>query len=181
MSGATSVRRRMLAVGSRSLAGITIQTSARSTQAPKTMRSTRELNGFERATRASGAQHRPVLFLVVEDSARAAHDTREWVIVDVDGEARFLAQQEVEPANQRAAAGHHDAAVHDVARELGRGDLQRPTHRIHDLLNRLLDRFANLARVHAHRLRNAGDEIAALHFHLTLVADRGRTADLNLD
>src|SRR6185503_11475053 len=47
--------------------------------------------------------------------------------------------------------------------------------------NRLLDRFANLARVNAHRLRNAGDEVASLHFHLALFADGRRGADVDLD
>src|SRR4051794_19067467 len=145
-----------------------------STQAPNRTTSSRELKRLERATRASGAQHGPVLLLVVEDAAGAADDARERVLVDVDRQSRLLAEQEVEAANQRPAAGHHDAAIDDVAGQLGRRDLEGAADGVDDLLDRLLDRLADLARVDAHRLGDARDEVASLHFHLALVADGRR-------
>src|SRR6476661_3712833 len=180
-SGATSVRRSTLAVGSRRRAGRTVAISERRTHAPKTMTSRRELNRLERATRASGAQHGPVLLLVVENAPGPANHAGEGIFVDVDGQPRLLAQQEVEAANERPTTGHHDAAIDDVAGQLGRRDLERAPHGVDDLLDRLLDGLANLARVHAHRLRDARHQVAALHFHLALVADRRRAADLDLD
>src|SRR5665213_1371200 len=132
-------------------------------------------------TRFSGLQDRPVLVLVVQNAPCASHDARERILVDVNRKIRFLAQKQIQSTNQRATARHDDAAIDDVARELGWRDLERTTHRVDDLLNRLLNRFANLARVHAHGLRNAGDEIASLHFHFALFAHRRRGADLNLD
>src|SRR5256886_8710679 len=59
--------------------------------------------------------------------------------------------------------------------------LERAPDRIDDLLDRLLHRLADFARVHAHDLGNAGDQVPALHFHLALLADRGGGADLDLD
>src|SRR5256885_12070064 len=96
-------------------------------------------------------------------------------------QAGLLLQQHVEPADQRAAARHHDAAIHDVAGQLRWGDLQRAPEGVDDLLNRLLDRLADFAGVHAHDLGDTGDEVAALDLHLPLLAHRRRRADLDLD
>src|SRR5215218_4916681 len=136
-SGATSDRRRDPATGSRRLGGSTIDTSESRMHAPNSTMSNRFVNRAARATGDSGAQDRPVLLLVVEDSPRSAHDARQGVLVHVDGEP--------------------------------------------GLLDRLLDRFANLARMHAHRLRDAGDEVASLHFHLALLTHGRGAADLDLD
>src|SRR5436190_396155 len=180
-SGATSDRRSDPATGSRRFGGSTIETSDSTMHAPNRTRSNRLVNRAARATGDSGAQDRPVLLLVVEDASRASHDAREGILVHVDRETGLLAEQKVESADQRAAASHHDAAIDDVARQLRRGDLQRATYRIHDLLDRLLNCLADLARVHTHRLRDAGDEIATLDLHLALLAHGRRAADLNLD
>src|ERR1041385_4516656 len=117
----------------------------------------------------------------VENPPGATYHARHRIFVQVNRQAGLLLQQQIETANQRAAARHHDTAIHDVRRELGRRDLQRAPDRVDNLLNRLLHRLANFARMHAHDLRNAGHEIATLHFHLALFADRRRGADLNLD
>src|SRR5215207_7095133 len=161
-SGATSDRRSDPATGSRRLGGSTIDTSESRMHAPNRTRSNRFVNRAARATGVSGAQDRPVLLLVVEDSPRSAHDARQGVLVHVDGEPGLLAEQEIEATDQCAATRHHDAAVDDV-------------------LDRLLDRFADLARVDTHRLRDAGDEIASLHFHLALLTHGCGAADLDLD
>src|SRR4051812_33619422 len=108
-----SVRLSVLATGSRRFGGSTIDTSESRMHPPNRTISRRLLNRAVRATGSSGAQDRPVLLLVVEDATRAAHDARQRVLVDVDGKARLLAEQEIEPADQRTTAGHHDAAIHD--------------------------------------------------------------------
>src|SRR5690242_14213704 len=180
-SGATSVRRNALATGSRSRMGSTIASRERMMQTAKSTTSVRELIRPDRATPPSGAQDRPVLLLVVEDAARAPDDARQRILVHVDRETGLLAEQEIQSANERSAARHDDAAIHDVARQLGRRDFQRAAHRVHDLLDRFLNGLANLARMHAHRLRDAAHEVASLYFHLALVADRRRAADLDLD
>src|SRR5579872_6965834 len=95
------------------------------------------------------AENGPVLVLVVQNPSCSSHDTREWILVDVDRQARFLAEQEIQPTNQRPAAGHDDSAIDDVTRQLGRGDLERASHGVDDLLDGLLDRLADLRRVHA--------------------------------
>src|SRR5687768_4224006 len=180
-SGATNDRRSEPATGSRRFGGSTMDTSDSRMQPPKRTRSNRLLNRAARATGDSGAEDGPVLLLVVEDPPSAAYDARERVLVHVDGQPGLLAEEEVESADQRAATRHHDAAVDDVARQLGRRDLERASHRVDDLLDRLLDRFADLAGVHAHGLGDSRDEVAALHFHLALLAHRRGAADLDLD
>src|SRR2546426_1887714 len=129
----------------------------------------------------SGRQDVPVFLRVVEDAAGPAHDARHRVLVEVNRQAGLLLQQHVEPADQRAPARHYDAAIHDVAGQLRRRDLERAAHGIYDLLDRLLDSFADLARVYTHDLGDAGDEVAALDLHLPLFADRCGRADLDLD
>src|SRR5205085_2962922 len=54
------------------------------------------------------------------DLAGAAYDAGERIFVDMDRKTRLLAEHDVETANQRTTARHHDPPVHDVARQLGR-------------------------------------------------------------
>src|SRR5690348_8147484 len=129
----------------------------------------------------SGRQNVAVFLRVVEDSSRPPHDAGHRVLVEVDRKARLLLQQYIEAADQRPAARHHDPAVHDVRGQLRWRDLERPPYGVHDLLDRLLHRFPNLARVYADDLRDTRDEVAALYLHLALFPDRGGGSDLNLD
>src|SRR5438105_5865762 len=182
-SGATTERRSTSARGSRICSGSTRATAAAIRQPMKRRKSTRLLSRVARATAPppSGAQDRPVLLFVVEDSAGAAHDARERILIDVDRQAGLLTEKEIETADERTAAGHDNAAIDDVTGELGRRDLECASDSVDDRLHRLLDRLTNLARVHSDGLGNSGHEIAAFDLHLALLADgRGRT-DLNLD
>src|SRR6059036_2682550 len=112
---------------------------------------------------ALGRQDVAVFLRIVEDPPRPPYDAGHRVLVEVDRQARLLLQQHVEAADQRAAAGHHDPPIDDVRRQLRRRDLQGPPHRVHDLLDRLLHRLPDLARVYPYDLRNPRDEVAALH------------------
>src|SRR5690349_17812768 len=147
-SGATTERRNTSASGSRICKGSTSVTSATITHPMKSRKSIRLLSRVARATAppfSSGAQDRPVLLFVVENPTGAAHDTGEWVLIDVDRQTGFLTEKKIEAADECAPAGHDDATIHDVARELGRRDLESAAHRVDDRLHRLLNRFANLA------------------------------------
>src|SRR5689334_15462505 len=66
-----------------------------------------------------------VLVDQLERTPAAARDAGERIVGDVDMEARLLGDQPVEIAQQRAAAGQHDAAFGDVGAELGRRLLER--------------------------------------------------------
>src|SRR5512144_1651296 len=138
-------------------------------------------SGQRRAPWRLGRQDVAVLLGIVQDPAGPPYHARHGVLVEVNRQSGLLLQQQVEPADQRPAAGHHDAAVHDVAGELRRSDLEGATHGIHDLLDRLLDRLADLARVDPYDLRNARDEVSTLDLHLALLTHGGRGADLDLD
>jgi hypothetical protein len=67
----------------------------------------------------------------------------------------------VEPAEQGAAAGEHDALVHDVGGQLGRGAVQGVLDGVDDLVDRLLDRLADLLGADGDRLGQAADQVAA--------------------
>src|SRR2546428_13592050 len=88
-----------------------------------------------------------VLLGVVEYAASPPDYARHRIFIEVDRQARLLLEQHVEAPDQRPAPGHHDAPVHDVARELRRPDLQGPPHGVPDLLVPLLDRLPALPRV----------------------------------
>src|SRR5579859_689307 len=130
---------------------------------------------------ASSGQDVAVFLRIVQDPADPAYHAGHRIFVQMNGQSGFLLQEDVETADERPAARHDDAAVHDVGGELGGRDFQRAPHRIHDLLDRLLYRFAHFTRMDAHDLRNARNQVTSLHFHFPLFAHRGRRADLDLD
>ena len=66
---------------------------------------------------------------------------------------RLVPQALVQAVEQRAAAGEHDAAIHDVGRELGRRLVQRRLDRVDDLVDRVLERVADLLGGEDHGLR----------------------------
>ena len=57
---------------------------------------------------------------------------------------RLFTQALVQALQEASAPGEHDAAVHDVARQLRRGAVERLLHGVHDLLERLLERHPHL-------------------------------------
>ena len=79
----------------------------------------------------------------LEHAAAAAGDAGQRIFGDHDRQAGFFHQQLVDVAQQRAAAGQHDAALRDVRAELGRRLLERDLDRADDAGERLLQRFEN--------------------------------------
>ena len=118
---------------------------------------------------------------LLEAAARADRDARQRRLGEVRRHVRLVAQALVEPVQQRAAAGEHDAAVHDVGGELGRRLVERRLDRVDDLRHRLLERVPHLLAREDHRLRQAGEHVAAAHLGLHLFLHRVRRADLELD
>ena len=89
---------------------------------------------------------RPVDDLELLQRAAGAHgDAGQRRIGKLCGHLALLAQALLHPLQQRAAAGERDAAVHDVAGELGRRAVERVLDRADDLAERLLERRADLA------------------------------------
>ena len=72
-----------------------------------------------------------------------------------------LGDAPVEAREQRAAAGQHDALVHDVGDELGRRLLDGVLDRVDDLRDRRLDRLADLVGADLDAARQAGQQVAA--------------------
>ena len=118
---------------------------------------------------------------LLEAAARADRDARERALGEVHGHLRLVAEPLVEPLQQRAAAGEHDAAIHDVRGELGRRLVERRLDRVDDLRDRLVERAADLLGADDHRLREAGQHVAAADLGLDLLGHRVRGADLELD
>src|SRR5690606_32879219 len=161
--------------------GRTRSRRASATQTARTKASARVPWATGRATIRSATQDRPVLVLVVQDPTRAPNHAGKRVFVDVDRQVRLLAEEYVQAANQRTTTGHHYAPVHDIRCELRRRDLQRAAPRVHNLLDRFLDRLTNFRGVHTDGLRDPGDEVTTLDLHLALLTDRKCGADLDLD
>ena len=61
-----------------------------------------------------------------------------------DRHERLVAEPLVEPRQERPAAGEDDAAIHDVRRELGRGLVEGRLDRVDDLVDRVVERRADL-------------------------------------
>src|SRR6185312_6409309 len=85
-----------------------------------------------------------VLIDQLQRAPAAARDARQRIVGDVDVQARLFGNQPVEIAQQRAAAGEHDAALGDVRAELGRRLLERALDRADDAAERLVQRFEDL-------------------------------------
>src|SRR5437899_5160808 len=117
----------------------------------------------------------------IQDLAGPHHDRGERVVGQHDGEARLLAQQGVEVAEERAAAGQHDALVDDVRRQLGWRALETDADRLDDLVDGLEERVPDLLVGDLDRLRHAGDQIPALDLHRLKLVAGIRRADRDLD
>ena len=117
----------------------------------------------------------------MEDDAGAFGDRDEGVFGDVDRQARVLRDQLVQTAQLAGAAREHDAAVHQVRRELRRAALQRDADGLDDGRHRLLQRLAHLVRGDRQRLGQAGDQVAALDLVAHLLPEGVGRADGNLD
>src|SRR5215211_7869329 len=118
---------------------------------------------------------------LLERAARAHRDASQRGLRAVRGHLRLVAQPLVEALEQRAAAGEHDPAVHDVRGQLGRRAVERLLDRVDDLDERLLERGAHLLGRQHDGLRQPGDEVAAADLSLHLLLERVRGADLELD
>src|SRR5467141_3475190 len=133
------------------------------------------------APRSSGAADLAEDVQLLQRLAGADHDGREGILREEDREPGFLTEERIQVLEQRAAAREHDAAVCDVARQLGRGALQRHLHRLDDGVDRLGERVADLVRAHRERARHAGDEISPLDVHGEYFVARVGVADAHLD
>ena len=75
----------------------------------------------------------------------------------------------------------HDALVHDVGHQLGRGLLDRLLDRVDDLRDRRLERLADLVAGHLDAARQAGQQVAAAEGHRPLLRSRVGRSDRDLD
>src|SRR3954465_5729687 len=90
---------------------------------------------------------------LLERTPGADRDAGQRRLGAMGGHLRLLAQPLVDPLKERAAAGEHDAAVHDVRRQLGRSAVERFLDGVDDLYERLLERGAHLLGGEYHGLR----------------------------
>src|SRR5713101_5564061 len=118
---------------------------------------------------------------LLERLARADHDRAERVLGEEHRQARLLAEQRIKALQERAAAREHDAAVSNVAGELGGRALERALHRLDDDVDRLGQRVADLVGTDGQLARHAGDQIASLDVHRQHFVARVGVADGHLD
>src|SRR6185312_6136169 len=117
----------------------------------------------------------------LQDPPAAASHARQRIVRHHDGQSGFLREELVDVAQQRAAAGEHDAALRDVRTELRRSLLERLLDRADDVLQRLLQGLQDLVAVQREAAGHALGKIAALHRELAHLLPGIRRADLDLD
>src|SRR5256885_6738771 len=122
-----------------------------------------------------------VVLELLKDLAAAASDAGERVVGDVDRDLGRLGDARVEAAEERAAAREVNALVHDVGDELRRGLLDRVLDGVDDLLDRWVERFADLCARNLDRSRQTRQEIAAAEERGDFLVERVRGADRDLD
>jgi hypothetical protein len=107
----------------------------------------------------------------------AERDAGQRLVGDGDRQAGGVAQHEVEIAEQRAAAGEHDALVDDVGGQFRRGVLERDLDRLDDGADRLGQALGDLPLADDELLGHAVHQVAALDLHGHPVAVLGRQAE----
>ena len=118
---------------------------------------------------------------IAEHDAGAVGDGAERIVGDGHGQARLVAEQAVDTAEQRAAAGHHEAAVDEVGGKLGRAALQGVAHGIDNGGDGVAEGLADFLRGDVDGFRQTGDGVASLDLHGKLLLERIGGADLHLD
>src|SRR5580704_16879043 len=101
---------------------------------------------------------------------------------DDDRHPRLLGEATVEPVQQGAPSGQHDALLHDVRRQLGRRPGEGHLHRVDDGRHRLVDGLADLLGGDDHGLGQPRDEVAAADLRMELLLELvgGPEGDLDL-
>ena len=82
---------------------------------------------------------------------------------------------------ERAAAGQHDALLHDVRRQLGRRAVERDLDGVDDGRHRLVDGLADLLGRRHDGLRKAGHEVAAADLGVELLLELVGRPERDLD
>src|SRR3954447_11804184 len=117
---------------------------------------------------------------LLERAARAHRHAGERRLGELRRHLTLLAKALIHALKQGPATGERDSAVHDVAGELRRGAVQGVLDRGHDLVDRLLEGRAHLARCQHDRLRQTGDHVATPDLGGHLLRQRSGRADLEL-
>src|SRR5919106_1961712 len=99
---------------------------------------------------------------------------------ELHGHLRLVAEPVGEACEERAASGQHDAAVHDVGRELGRRLVERGLDRVDDLADGLVEGAPHLLAREDDGLRQAGEHVAPADLGRDLLRELPRGADLEL-
>src|SRR5262245_37811464 len=118
---------------------------------------------------------------VLDDEPGAAGDAGQRVLGDPDGHVDLLADGAVDAADERAAAGHGDAALGEVGRELGRRLFERLLDGVDDGVERLLHGLADLLAGDRHLAGHHGHDIAAADFEGELLLEGVERAEVDLD
>src|SRR5690606_17437026 len=104
-------------------------------------------------------------------------DAGQRVFGDTHRQSGFLFEVVVEPLDQGAATGQHDALVDDVGGEFGRSVLEGDTDTLHDRADRFAQRFGDIGLVDRDFLGHTVDEVAPLDRDLLSDAVFGDSGD----
>jgi hypothetical protein len=118
---------------------------------------------------------------LLEALAGPQHHGLQRRVGDAHRHAGLVSQALVEPAEQGAAAGEHDAAIHDVGGELRGGPVERGLDGVDDGVDGFLDGPADLLRRDRDGLRQTAHEVAPLDLGHELFGHREHARDRELD
>src|SRR5947207_10749763 len=106
-----------------------VRSSRQTTATVPSRRNARVFTVDPRTNRSGRDGHLLQQIELIEHLAGAEGDAGQRILALRDRQVRFLAQQMIEAAQQRAAAGEHDALVDDIGGQLGWRALQAGAHR----------------------------------------------------
>ncbi len=121
------------------------------------------------------------LEMLVARGPRTDGNTVQRVLCGDDRHARLVLQTRVEAVEQRTTAGKHDALLHDVGGEFGRGLVESRLDGIDDGRNRFLDRLADLVGARDDRLGQSSHQVATADLGMQFFLERPSRAERDLD
>src|SRR5699024_8907450 len=118
---------------------------------------------------------------VFQQDAGPFRHTAKCIVGDEYRDVQLIAQQFIQSLEQRTAARQHDAASHDVRRQLRRCILQYGAAGVNDLCQTFAQASLDLRTIELDADRQTADQITAADFHHILCGALPCRTDLLLD
>ena len=111
-------------------------------------------------------------FFVVQNHSGAQNDRGKWIVHDSDWKVGYLPEKDIEILEKGPTAHQHDPFVRDIRRQFRRCPFEGDPDRIDDHIDRFRQGLPDLLLGHANGLRDAIDQVPALHLDAAGLSDR---------